>query len=163
MNHLRRWIVAVSVAGLFGAFTATPARAQAQPFPGPDVREIYNRLLPQIEAIRAFDNHGHPGFADDPNVDAMAIPPDSAAPLRLRDENAEILDAVKFLFNYPYSDFSPEHQRWLVEHKAAAKSKLGAGYFPHSRSGGNRDCSCESRLHAFVSRSGAVSLGLLRR
>lgn len=121
--------MAVSVAGLFGAFTATPARAQAQPFPGPDVREIYNRLLPQIEAIRAFDNHGHPGFADDPNVDAMAIPPDSAAPLRLRDENAEILDAVKFLFNYPYSDFSPEHQRWLVEHKAAAKSKLGAGYF----------------------------------
>lgn len=121
----------MSVAGLLGAFTATPARAQAQPFPGPDVREIYNRLLPQIEAIRAFDNHGHPGFADDPDVDAMAIPPDSSAPLRLRDENTEILDAVKFLFNYPYSDFSPEHQRWLVEHKAAAKSKLGSGYFSH--------------------------------
>ena len=131
MKRLRRWILAVSVAGLLGAFTATPARAQAQPFPGPDVREIYNRLLPQIEAIRAFDNHGHPGFADDPDVDAMAIPPDSSAPLRLRDENTEILDAVKFLFNYPYSDFSPEHQRWLVEHKAAAKSKLGSGYFSH--------------------------------
>lgn len=131
MKHLGRWILAVSVAGLLGAFTATPARAQAQPFPGPDVREIYNRLLPQIEAIRAFDNHGHPGFADDPDVDAMAIPPDSSAPLRLRDENTEILDAVKFLFNYPYSDFSPEHQRWLVEHKAAAKSKLGSGYFSH--------------------------------
>ena len=107
------------------------ARAQAQPLPGPDVREIYNRLLPQIEAIRAFDNHGHPGYANDTDVDAMAIPADSSAPLRLRDENVEILDAVKFLFNYPYSDFLPEHQRWLVDQKAAAKAKLGAGYFSH--------------------------------
>ena len=107
------------------------ARAQAQPLPGPDVREIYNRLLPQIEAIRAFDNHGHPGYANDTDVDAMAIPADSSAPLRLRDENIEILDAVKFLFNYPYSDFSPDHQRWLVDKKAAAKAKLGAGYFSH--------------------------------
>jgi len=106
-------------------------RAQAHPLPGPDVREIYNRLLPEIEQIRAFDNHGHPGYANDPEVDAMEIPSDSSAPLRLRDENTEILDAVKFLFNYPYADFSPDHQRWLVDQKAAAKAKLGASYFSH--------------------------------
>jgi hypothetical protein len=105
--------------------------AQAQPLPGPDVKEIYDRLLAQIEAIRAFDNHGHPGYANDSDVDAMSIPPDSSAPLRLRDENTEIVDADKFLFNYPYFDFSPEHQRWLVDQKAAAKVKLGQGYFSH--------------------------------
>jgi len=107
------------------------AYAQAQPLPGPDVKGIYDRLFPQIEAIRAFDNHGHPGYANDTDVDAMSIPPDSSAPLRLRDENTEIVDADKFLFNYPYSDFSPEHQRWLVDQKAAAKAKLGPGYFSH--------------------------------
>lgn len=111
--------------------SAPCVHAQAQPLPGSDVKEIYDRLLPQIEAIRAFDNHGHPGNADDKEVDAMTIPSDSAAPLRLRDENTEILDAVKFLFHYPYADFSPEHQRWLADQKAAAKAKLGTGYFSH--------------------------------
>ena len=124
--------IVLATAILFlSSLAAESTRAQAQPLPGNDVREIYNRLLPQIEAIRAFDNHGHPGYANDTDVDAMAIPADSSAPLRLRDENIEILDAVKFLFNYPYSDFSPDHQRWLVDQKAAAKAKLGAGYFSH--------------------------------
>jgi uncharacterized protein len=110
---------------------ASLANAQSEPLPGPDVKEIYNRLLPQIEAIRAFDNHGHPGYSDDKDVDAMAIPEDSSAPLRLRDGNPEILEAVKYLFNYPYADFSPEHTKWLVDQKAAAKAKLGTGYFSH--------------------------------
>jgi uncharacterized protein len=123
--------VAAIAALLSLAANAGTALAQAQPLPGPDVKEIYDRLLPQIEKIRAFDNHGHPGYADDKDVDAMGISSDSSAPLRLRDDNTEILDAVKFLFNYPYSDFSAEHTRWLVEQKAAAKAKLGSGYFSH--------------------------------
>lgn len=122
----------VGLALLFVGATCGPsAHAQSQPLPGPDVKEIYDRLLPQIQAIPAFDNHGHPGYADDKDVDAMAIPDDSSAPLRLRDGNPEILDAVKFLFNYPYSDFSPEHSKWLVAQKAAAKEKLGSAYFSH--------------------------------
>jgi predicted TIM-barrel fold metal-dependent hydrolase len=124
-------VLAGAAALIWTVLASSPAGAQAQPLPGPDVRAIYDRLLPQIEAIRAFDNHGHPGYANDSDVDAMSIPPDSSTPLRLRDENTEILDAVKFLFNYPYADFSPEHQRWLVDQKAAAKAKLGRGYFSH--------------------------------
>jgi len=131
-RSLRILLAITSFAALVILTLSPPAsRAQSQPLPGPDVKEIYNRLLPQIEAIRAFDNHGHPGYANDTEVDAMEIPSDSSAPLRLRDENAEILDAAKFLFNYPYSDFSPDHQRWLVDQKAAAKAKLGADYFSH--------------------------------
>ncbi|MBV9886692.1 MAG: hypothetical protein JO119_09115, partial [Acidobacteria bacterium] len=51
------------------------AGAQARPLPGPDVQKIYDRLLPQIEKIPLYDNHAHPGFGDDSDVDAMAAPP----------------------------------------------------------------------------------------
>ena len=64
---------------------ASFAAAQARPFPGPDVQKIYDRLLPQIEKIPAFDHHAHPGFSDDPDVDAMAAPPDASEALRTRE------------------------------------------------------------------------------
>ncbi len=106
------------------------AAAQARPFPGPDVQQIYQRMLPQIEKIPAFDHHAHPGFPDDPDVDAMAAPPDFSAPLRTRDANPELIAAAKALFGYPYGDFSPEHGKWLVAKKAELrKQHPGTGYF----------------------------------
>src|SRR5437879_6111067 len=101
---------------------------QARPLPGPDVRQIYDRLLPQIEKIPIFDHHAHPGFADDPDVDAMAAPPGSAA-LRERDTNPELIAAAKFLFGYPYDDLSPEHAKWLVQKKAELNKAQGVSYF----------------------------------
>src|SRR5580658_10983467 len=88
--------------------------AQARPLPGPDVQQIYQRLLPQIEKIPAFDHHAHPGFADDPDVDAMASAPDTNLPVRTRDDNPELIAAAKALFEYPYDDLSTEHGKWLV-------------------------------------------------
>src|SRR6266446_1966530 len=85
------------------------AFTQARPFPGPDVQQIYQRLLPQIEKIPAFDHHAHPGFADDPDVDAMAAPPNASEALRTRSDNPELAAAAKALFGYPYADLSPEH------------------------------------------------------
>jgi uncharacterized protein len=106
------------------------AAAQARPFPGPDVQQIYQRLLPQIEKIPAFDHHAHPGFADDPDVDAMAAPPDASEARRTRDDNPELVAAAKALFGYPYSDFSPEHAKWLVAKKAELKKQNpGTAYF----------------------------------
>jgi len=106
------------------------AAAQARPFPGPDVQQIYNRLLPQIEKIPAFDHHAHPGFADDPDVDAMAAPPNASEALRTRDDNPELVAAAKALFGYPYADFSPEHAKWLLDKKAELKKQLpGTAYF----------------------------------
>src|ERR1700739_4192677 len=96
---------------------------QARPFPGPDVQQIYQRLLPQIEKIPAFDHHAHPGFADDPDVDAMAAPPDASEALRTRDDNPELVAAAKALFGYPYQDLSPEHSKWLVAKKAEVKKQ----------------------------------------
>jgi uncharacterized protein len=107
-----------------------PVCAQARPFPGSDVQEIYQRLLPQIETIPAFDHHAHPGFSDDPDVDAMAAPPDASLPLRTRDDNPELIAAAKSLFGYPYADFSPEHSKWLIEKKTELKKRYpGTAYF----------------------------------
>ncbi len=104
--------------------------AQARPFPGPDVQQIYQRLLPQIEKIPAFDHHAHPGYADDPDVDAMAAPPNLSEALRTRDDNPELAAAAKALFGYPYSDLSPEHAKWLLDKKNSLKSELkGTAYF----------------------------------
>ena len=104
------------------------ALAQARPFTGPDVQQIYQRLLPQIEKIPIFDHHAHPGFADDPDVDAMAAPPGAAA-LRERDSNPELVAAAKALFAYPYTDLSPEHAKWLVQKKAELRKAQGNAYF----------------------------------
>lgn len=102
MRFATRGLLFVAVIGI-SAFAA----AQARPFPGPDVQQIYQRLLPQIEKIPAFDHHAHPGYADDPDVDAMAAPPNASEPLRTRDDNPELAAAAKALFGYPYTDFSP--------------------------------------------------------
>src|ERR1700721_4764134 len=106
------------------------AAAQARPFPGPDVQQIYQRLLPQIEKIPAFDHHAHPGYADDPDVDAMAAPPNASEALRTRDDNLELVAAAKALFGYPYTDFSADHAKWLVDKKKELKKQLpGTAYF----------------------------------
>jgi uncharacterized protein len=109
---------------------ATLASAQARPLPGPDVQQIYQRLLPQIEKIPAFDHHAHPGFADDPDVDAMAAPPNATDPMRTRDDNPELATAAHALFGYPYGDFSPDHAQWLLQKKNELKKQLaGPAYF----------------------------------
>jgi len=94
------------------------------------VTAIYQRLLPEIEKIKIFDGHAHPGYADDPDVDAMAATPGST-PFRLRDDNPELVAAAKSLFGYPYHDLSPDHSRWLVAKTAELKKSEGREYFNH--------------------------------
>jgi hypothetical protein len=102
---------------------------QARPFPGPDLPLTYNHLLAQIEKIAIFDHHAHPGFADDPDVDAMAAPPGSSA-LRERDTNPELIAAAQALFGYPYPDLAPEHASWLVQKRRDLKRQnAGVAYF----------------------------------
>jgi hypothetical protein len=117
---------------IFLGFTMLPifSAAQARPFSGSDVQRIYRRLLPQIEKIPAFDHHAHPGFADDPDIDAMASAPDTSLPVRTRDDNPELIAAAKALFRYPYNDFTPEHAKWLIAKKAELKKQYpGTAYF----------------------------------
>jgi hypothetical protein len=104
------------------------AAGQARPLPGPDVQQIYQRLLPQVEKIPIFDHHAHPGYSDDADVDAMAAPP-GIYTLRIRDTNPELIVAAKALFGYPYDDLSPEHGKWLIQKKAQLKKEKGIAYF----------------------------------
>ncbi len=111
---------------------ASVAPAQATPNPTADETAVYTRLLATIRSIPIFDNHGHPGFSDDPNVDAMTSPPVQHEPLRLRLDNPELIAASRSLFDYPYMDNSPDHLKWLVARKAELKRNLsGDRYFNH--------------------------------
>jgi uncharacterized protein len=104
-------------------------QGQARPFPSGDLEKTYERLLKQINAIPMFDNHAHPGFADDSDVDAMASPPDESSMLRLREDNPEFVDAAKALFDYPYKDLQPEHAKWLAAKSKAAEQSGSVQYF----------------------------------
>jgi hypothetical protein len=100
---------------------------------GPDMasgyQQTYDRVLQQIRHIAIFDDHGHPGFADDSDVDAMASSP-SHPPLRLLTGNPELIEAAKDLFAYPYSDNSPEHLKWLITKKTEMRQSYpGYQYF----------------------------------
>ncbi len=69
-------------------------------------------------------------IADDPDVDAMAAPPDASEALRTRDDNPELVAAAKALFGYPYADLSPEHAKWLLDKKTELKKQYaGTAYF----------------------------------
>jgi hypothetical protein len=106
-----------------------PMLGQSSPYPSADLSRTYERLLEKVNAIPLYDHHAHPGFADDPDVDAMAAPPDESSVLRLRADNPEFVAAAKSLFGYPYPDFRPEHAKWLADRKNAAKKSGGSAYF----------------------------------
>ena len=103
--------------------------AEAAPASSELLQQTYLRVLKQVEAIPVFDNHSHPGYADDPDVDAMAAPPGNGA-LRLRADNPELIAASKDLFGYPYDDATPEHLQWLTKRKAELRrAATGDAYF----------------------------------
>ncbi|HEV2386323.1 MAG TPA: amidohydrolase family protein [Candidatus Acidoferrales bacterium] len=112
-------------------WTAPALRAQATPLPAGAAGPLYNRLLNEISKIPIIDNHSHPGFPTDSDVDAMVLPPGGTTVLRLRDSNPELVAADRALFGYPYSDFSPEHVRWLEQKKAELRKTWGNQYFTH--------------------------------
>jgi hypothetical protein len=116
------------VASLF-LFSIATAWPQARPYPGADEPAVYQRLLKTINAIPIIDNHGHPGYSDDADVDQQTAPPGASETLRESAENPELVAAAKALFNYPYSDLSAEHAKWLVQKKAELKKQLGQQYF----------------------------------
>ncbi len=111
------------------AMPLPPSAAQSRPLVDPAASPIYQRLLPQIERIKIFDHHAHPAFPDDADVD-IAPPPPGASPLRLRDDNPELIPAARVLFGLPFADLKGPHGKWLVDKKAALKKQYpGSQYF----------------------------------
>jgi uncharacterized protein len=125
-----RWKVLCALTSVVGLLAYCPSsRSQARPLPGKDVNAIYDRLLPQIEKIPIVDMHAHPGYWDDPDVDAMAVTTTELDPARSRPTNAEWAAAAKALYGYPYSDLSPEHARWLDEKDDELRKHWGKEYW----------------------------------
>jgi uncharacterized protein len=129
MKRLMHLAVATMAVVVASWSFAVPMRAQSRPFPGPELQKTYERLLAQIEKIPLYDNHAHPGFGDDTDVDAMASPPEESSLFRVRDDNPEFVTAAKVLFEYPYDDFKPEHAKWLAERSKAAEKSGDTKYF----------------------------------
>jgi hypothetical protein len=125
---MKRLVLLLAAVTLALAFAAD-ATAQSTPYPSANLQKLYQDLLGKINNIPIYDNHAHPGFADDSDVDAMASPPDESSVLRLRDDNPEFVTAAKSLFGYPYDDFKPEHAKWLSEKKKAAEKSGDPKYF----------------------------------
>jgi uncharacterized protein len=123
MKHALLAALALSLA------LAASASGQSTPYPVTDLRSLYEDLLGKINSFPIYDNHAHPGYSDDSDVDAMAAPPDMSSVLRLREDNPEFVAASKALFAYPYDDFEPQHSRWLAERKKAAERAGGTAYF----------------------------------
>ena len=119
----------LAVVMMFTAGGAQLVAGQARPYPAGDVKKTYERLLKQIDAIPLFDNHAHPGFTDDTDVDAMASPPDESATLRVREDNPEFVAGAKALFGYPFDDFQPEHAKWLADKTKDAEQSGSTAYF----------------------------------
>jgi len=118
------------VTGLvFVLAAASLAGAQATPLAKQDVSAIYQRLLTKIEQIPIVDMHGHPGYWDDTDVDAMAVTVTDLDPQRTRANNPEWAEAAKALYDYPYSDFSPEHVRWLYQKDDELRKQGAKAYF----------------------------------
>ncbi len=129
MKHLMRMTFAAGLTTVLSLTGGLVASAQSRPFPGSGLEKTYERLLPEIQKIPLYDNHAHPGFGDDTDVDAMAAPPDESSMYRVRDDNPEFVVAAKQLFNYPYSDFKPEHAKWLADKSKAAEKSGDKQYF----------------------------------
>jgi uncharacterized protein len=115
--HISRYPIPLSLTIAILMAASAPLPGQASPNMAPGYQQTYDRMLQQIRQIAILDDHGHPGFADDSDVDAMASSP-SHPPLRLQSDNPELIDASKDLFGYPYSDNSPDHLKWLITKKA---------------------------------------------
>jgi len=156
--------VRLSIAILLAAGIACSAFGQAKPYPSADVQKIYDRLLKEIDKIPMYDNHAHPGYADDTDVDAMASPPDESATLRLRDDNPEFVAGAKALFGYPYDDFKPEHSQMACGEEIHGGKGRGHRLFQqYSRQVERGHLPGQPRDDAHLSRYQALPLGLFRR
>ena len=115
--------VAVALAG-----SRRPA-AQSRPLVAPAAEAIYERLLPEIERIRIFDHHAHPGFAGDPEIDPAPALPGNIL-VRLRPDNPDWAAAAHALFAFPFADVEGAHGKWLADRKAEFRRRHpGPQYF----------------------------------
>jgi predicted TIM-barrel fold metal-dependent hydrolase len=93
-------------------------------------------LLAEIEKIRVIDNHGHPLRVTGPNekpddeYDALTFDEMEAfpAPVRIRPDNPEYLDAWNLLYGFPQRVINESNVKALMDRKRAAMQQHGDNY-----------------------------------
>lgn len=112
--------------GSAAAQSVAPHQADA-PFP---------RLLAAIRQMQIIDTHAHPALPGDAEMDALFFAADGLVamesfplPVRLRPTNPEYVQAMRALYDYPYTDLAPEHVKELTTLKQQKRATLGAAYF----------------------------------
>jgi len=92
-------------------------------------------ILSFVNGIRAIDNHAHPVrfvASGDPDREFDALPVDNmepaSDPLQLRPDDRGVLESWRALWNYPYSDTSPQHIREWMDHKRRVAQDHGDAY-----------------------------------
>jgi predicted TIM-barrel fold metal-dependent hydrolase len=93
-------------------------------------------LAREIDRIPVIDNHGHPltvtgeGGKPDDEYDALMFEEmePAPAPVRIRDDNPEYIQAWKLLFGYRHNDMTPEHVKELLDAKRRVMREKGDGY-----------------------------------
>ena len=115
---------------------AYSSSAEAQGSAANPADALFPRLLAAIRQIQAVDTHAHPALPGDPEMDALFFAADGLTamepfplPVRLRATNREYVPALRALYDYPYTDLSPEHVQELATLKQQKRSALGATYF----------------------------------
>lgn len=103
--------------------------------PRPRDNQVDTQIARVIAATRAIDNHAHPvrfvreGPAD---VDYDALPVEtmdpSPEPVRTRADSPELLQAWSALFDYRFSDRTPEHVRQVSDRKKSLMQEEGDNY-----------------------------------
>ena len=98
--------------------------------------DIDPELAREIAAIKVIDNHGHPltvpaeGEKADDEYDALVFEEmePAPAPVRIRDNNPEYIQAWKLLYGYRYDDMSEAHVKELVADKQRLMREKGEAY-----------------------------------
>ena len=162
MRSIRPLCALVVVAAVL-AGARRPA-AQSRPLVAPAAEAIYERLLAEIDRIKIFDHHAHPGFAGDPEIDPAPVPP-GAMPLRLRPDNPDWAAAAHVLFGFPFADVEGAHGKWLADKKARVPPHASgpAVLRRDPRQAGHRDVDGQPDLDEPRSRSRALQVGVLHR
>jgi len=109
---------------------------RAQTSNGPPSDALLQRLLTAIRQLPIIDNHAHPAFPGDAEMDALTFAPEGLStmapflwPLRLRPTNLEYVPALQAFYGYPYTDLTPEHLQELKILKRKQRSTSALSYF----------------------------------
>ena len=121
---------------IFAGLLLCAGVVQAQIPSEPPSDALFQQLLTAIRQIKIIDNHAHPAFHGDAEMDGLTFDPAGLSavepfpfPIRLRPTNLEYIPALRELYGYSHTDLAPEHLQELKALKRKQRSTSALSYF----------------------------------